>query len=146
MRWHDLSRLYTPVTAAPLQRAQPAVVLLPEPDSGARWGKPSAFSWSRQQAIATSSETQKIALHDRDEDPVEYMRVIPAQAQVTSERVKVRAPGEDETWVEIDRLTRLMFSYTEFPSKPTTASMQPSLTTYFDLHFELHPPEADEAA
>jgi hypothetical protein len=42
-------------------------------------------------------------------------------------------------------MVRLMFRYTEFPPKPTTSSMQPSLTTYFDLRFALHPPVSEEA-
>jgi hypothetical protein len=144
MRWHDLARLYTPVTAAPLQRAQPVALVAPEPDIGARWGKPSAFSWSSE-AGKTSPAKQSIALHHRDDEPPEYMRIIPAQAQVSSQRVKVRSPDDEDVWVEIDRLTRLMFRYTEFPPKSSPSGMTPTLTTYFDLSFALHPPASDEA-
>ena len=144
MRWSDLARLYTPVSATPLQRVQPVVLVDPEPDSGVRWGKPSAFSWSSE-AARTSPAKQSIALHDREEAPPEYMRIIPAQAQVTSQRVKVRAASDEGVWIEIDRLTRLMFRYTEFPPKSGPSGMTPTLTTYFDLSFALHPPASDEA-
>jgi hypothetical protein len=144
MRWHDLARLYTPVTAEPLQRVRPTVLIDPEPDSGARWGKPSAFSWSNE-AARTSPAKQNISNQTPSGAPVEYMRIIPANAQVASQKVKVRSPGDEDVWIEIDRLTRLMFRYTEFPPKSGPGGMTPTLTTYFDLTFDLHPPASDEA-
>jgi hypothetical protein len=144
MRWADLARLYTPVTATPMQRIRTVVLADPEPDSGARWGKPSAFSWSSE-AAGTSPAQQSITNQTPSGAPVEYMRVIPAQAQVSSQRVKVRSPSDEDVWVEIDRLTRLMFRYTEFPPKSNPSGMTPTLTTYFDLTFDLHPPASDEA-
>jgi hypothetical protein len=144
MRWHDLARLYTPVIATPLQRIRPAVLVDPELDSGARWGRPSAFSWSSEAAKASPAK-QSIANQTPSDDPVEYMRIIPANAQVASQRVKVRSPDDEDVWVEIDRLTRLMFRYTEFPPKSGPGGMTPTLTTYFDLTFDLHPPASDEA-
>ena len=59
--------------------------------------------------------------------------------------MKVRSPDDEDVWVEIDRLTRLMFRYTEFPPKSNPGGMMPTLTTYFDLRFDLHPPASDEA-
>ena len=144
MRWSDLARLYTPVTATPLQRVRPAVLVDPEPDSGARWGRPSAFSWSSE-AARTSPAQQSITNQTPSGAPVEYMRVIPAQAQVSSQRVKVRSLDDEDVWIEIDRLTRLMFRYTEFPPKSGPGGMTPTLTTYFDLSFDLHPPASIEA-
>ncbi len=144
MKWADLARLYTPVTATPLQRVRPVVFADPEPDSGARWGKPSAFSWSSE-AARTSAAKQSVSNQTPTGDPVEYMRIIPARAQVTSQRVKVRSPSDENVWVEIDRLTRLMFRYTEFPPKSGPSGVTPTLTTYFDLSFDLHPPATDEA-
>jgi hypothetical protein len=73
------------------------------------------------------------------------MRVIPAQAQVASQRVMVRSPEDDDVWIELDRLTRLMFRYTEFPPKSNPGGMTPTLTTSFDLTFDLHPPASIEA-
>ena len=143
MRWSDLARLYTPV-ATPLQRVQPVALVDPEPASGARWGKPSAFSWSSE-AARTSPAKQSISNQTPSGSPVEYMRIIPAQAQVASRKVRVRSPRDEEVWIEIDRLTRLMFRYTEFPPKSGPGGMTPTLTTYFDLSFDLHPPASDEA-
>ena len=85
MRWSDLARLYTPVTAAPMQRVRPAVLVDPELDSGARWGRPSAFSWSSE-ARKASSKQKRISNQTPSGAPVEYMRIIPAQAQVASQR------------------------------------------------------------
>ena len=144
MRWSDLARLYTPVTATPLQRTRPVVLADPQPDSGARWGKPSAFSWSNE-AARTSPAKQSISNQSPSGSPIEYMRIIPANAQVASQKVKVRSPGDEDVWIEIDRLARLMFRYTEFPPKSGPGGMTPTLTTYFDLSFDLHPPASDEA-
>ncbi len=44
MRWSDLARLYTPVTATPQPRTRAVPLAETDPDSGARWGRPSAFS------------------------------------------------------------------------------------------------------
>jgi hypothetical protein len=143
MRWHDLARLYTPVTATSQSRSRPVVLVDPEPDSGERWGKPSVFSWSSE-AARTSPAKQSISNQTPSGSPVEYMRIIPAQAQVASQRVKVRAPDDGDVWVEVDRLTRLMFRYTEFPPKSSPSGMRPTLTTYFDLSFDLHPPASIE--
>lgn len=144
VRWSDLARLYTPITAAPLQPIRPAILADPEPESGARWGRPSTFSWSSQ-AAKTSPAQQSISNQTPSGAPVEYMRIIPAQAQVASQKVKVRSPGDEDVWIEIDRLTRMMFRYAEFPPKSSPSGMTPTLTTYFDLTFDLHPPASEEA-
>jgi hypothetical protein len=73
------------------------------------------------------------------------MRIIPATAQVASQKVKVRSPDDADTWVEIDRLTRIAFRYTEFLPKSSPSGLTPTLTTCFDLTFDLHPPATDEA-
>jgi hypothetical protein len=142
MRWSDLVRLVTPVTAIPQLRTRPVSFADPEPDSGARWGRPSAFSWSNE-AAKTSPARQSVTNRTPSGASAEYMRIISATAQVASQKVKVRAG--DDTWIEIDRLTRLMFRYTEFLPRSSPSGMQPTLTTYFDLSFDLHPPSSDES-
>ncbi len=142
MRWSDLARLYTPVTAAPLHRTRPALPAA-TPDSGARWGRPSAFSWSNEGA-EQSSGLQSVTNQTPSGRPPEYMRIVAAQARVVAERVKVTSPTDESVWVEIDRMRRMVFHYTEFPPKSGPGGMTPTRTTYFDLSFDLHPPPAEE--
>lgn len=147
MRYGDLSRIYAPVVVTPMQRVAPRnAPTAPDaaPESGARWGKASAFSWSNQAALARSRRPG-ISIEYPEGEPPEYMRIIDAELQVQAERVKVVSDQDPETWVEIDRVTRMAFHYTEFPPKPDPSALQPSLTTYFDLAFDLHPPSSEEA-
>ena len=144
MRYGDLPLLYAPVVAHPVQRATAPAAPDPAPESGARWGKASAFSWSNQAALARN-RTQGVSIEYPDGDPPEYMRIIDAELTVQAERVRVVSPDDPDIWVEIDRVTRMAFHYTEFPPKPDPSSLQPSLTTYYDLAFDLHPPASEEA-
>ena len=147
MRYGDLARVYAPVIAHPIQRAEPRPTAAPdsEPETGARWGRASAFSWSNERARTFRTQQQTVSIEYPEDDPPEYMRIVDADLKVMAERVKVRDPENAEIWVEIDRVKRMAFHYTEFPPKPDPSSLQPSLTTYFDLHFDLHPPPSDEA-
>ena len=145
MRYGDLPRLYAPVIAHPVQRAEARSAPDPEPETGARWGRPSAFSWSTERARTFRTRQQTISVEYPEGDPPEYMRIVDAELKVMAERVKVRAPSNPDVWVEIDRVTRMAFHYTEFPPKPDPSALQPSLTTYLDLHFDLHPPASEEA-
>ena len=144
MRYSDLPLLYAPVVAYPVQRAEPRPAADPAPESGARWGKASAFSWSTAAALARSQQPG-LSIEYPEGAPPAYMRIIDAELTVQAERVKVRSPDDPDTWVEIDRVTRMAFHYTEFPPKPDPSSLQPSLTTYFDLTFDLHPPATEES-
>ena len=143
VRWHDLARLYTPVTAAPVQRTppgqSPAI-----PASGGRWGNPSAFSWSREAAQQSPAE-QSVTDRTPSGSPPEYMRIIDAQLLVASEKVRVTSPNDPSVWVDIDRLRRMVFHYTEFPPKSSPSGLTPTRTTYFDLSFDLHPSPSEEA-
>ena len=56
MRWSDLARLYTPVTATPQPRARVVPLAETDPDSGTRWGRPSAFSYSNEAAKQSPDE------------------------------------------------------------------------------------------
>lgn len=142
MRWADLAWVFTPILATPQPRTRPVSLVEPDPDSGARWGRPSAFSWSNE-AARTSPARQSVMNRTPSGALAEYMRIIPAQAQVASERVRVEAAAG--TWIEIDRLTRMMFRYTEHLPRSSPSGLTPTLTTYFDLTFDLHPPATDEA-
>ena len=143
MRYADLVRVHAPATVAPTDRVRvPAAD--PAPESGARWGKASAFSWSTEGAKARRKQ-QTVSVEYPEDAPPEYMRIIEADLKVMAERVKVRSPDDPGTWIEIDRVTRMAFHYTEFLPKRDPPAMQPSLTTYYDLLFDLHPPASDEA-
>ena len=105
--------------------------------------RPSAFSWSNEGA-KTSEPEQDISNQTPSGAPAEYMRVVDAQLRVSAQKVKVRAPSDPANqWVEVDRLTRMMFYFTEFPPKSSPGGMTPTLTTYYDMTFALHP-SADE--
>ena len=142
MRWHDLARLYMAVTAAPLLRTrpgQPPAI----PASGGRWGRPSAFSWSAEGAA--QDDEQSVTDQTPSGNPAEHMRIINAQLLVASEKVRVHSPDNPSVWVDIDRLSRMVFHYTDYPPKSRPSGMTPTQTTYFDLTFDLHPSPAEEA-
>lgn len=145
MRYSDLPLLYAPVTATPNRRVETCAAPPPAPDAGARWGRASAFSWSTEAALAGRNRQRSVSVEYPEGDPPEFMRTIDAEMTVMVERVKVRSPDDLDVWVEIDRVMRMAFHYTEFPPKPDPASLQPSLTTYLDLHFDLHPPASEES-
>ena len=144
MRWSDLARLYTPVTATAQPRARAIPLAETDPDSGARWGRPSAFSWSSE-AAKQSEDEQSITNTTPAGRPAEYMRIIPADLTVLSERVRVQSPTDENVWIEIDRLRRMVFHYTEHPPKSSPSGLTPTRTTYFDLSFALHPSPEEEA-
>ena len=144
MKFSDVLRIYAPANASPSERA-PTPAAEPEPESGARWGKASGFSWSNEAAKAGRSRRQTLSVEYPDAEPPEYIRIIDAELKVMAERVKVRDAANPDLWVEIDRVKRMAFHYTEFPPEPNPAALQPSLTTYYDLHFDLHPPASGEA-
>ena len=72
------------------------------------------------------------------------MRIIAADLLVASQRVRVRSPADENVWVEIDRLRRMVFHYTEHPPKSSPSGLTPTRTTYFDLSFDLHPSPDEE--
>ncbi|MBW3534302.1 MAG: coproporphyrinogen III oxidase family protein [Gemmatimonadetes bacterium] len=80
IRYHDLARMFAavPVTSPPLQRqeAQPAAPL--PPTSGARWGKASAFSWSREAATSGRNRQERLSVGG-DSEPRAFMRVVEAE-------------------------------------------------------------------
>lgn len=146
MRYTDLARMFSvvPVTSPPLRREARPTVPQP-PASGARWGKASRFSWSNKKAAASGgmrAQLQSITINYPEPKPREFMRVVRADLKVNSELVRVEGPSG---WVEVDRLTRMAFQYTEFPPKRGIGSLQPSRTTIYDLVFDLHPPPEKEA-
>lgn len=140
MRYADLPRLYAAVQviSPPVRRGEmvhpPAL-----PEAGARWGKASAFSWSRQAASEGRGRQERLTVEYPEPAPRAFMRVVEAEARIMSERVRIEAPDDPSRWVEVDRMTRMAFAWTEFPPKPQTGSPQPSLTTVYDLAFALHP-------
>lgn len=137
MRYDDLHRLYaaTPVTSTSRPRRTTRPSPPPGPSVGARWGKASAFSWSREAA----GDREGMTVEGLDAAPRAFMRVVGTQAKIMSQRVRVEDPGDPASWIEVDRMTRIAFAYTEFPPKPTAASPQPSRTTVYDLALVLHP-------
>jgi hypothetical protein len=144
VRWSDLARLCTPVTATPQPRTRVVPLAEPDPDSGGRWGRPAAFSWSNE-ATKQSPDEQSITNQTPSGSPVEYMRTIAADLTVISERVRVQSPSDENVWVEIDRLRRMVFHYTQHPPKSSPSGLTPTRTTYFDLAFDLHPsPEHEQ--
>lgn len=144
MRFADLARLVTPVTATPQPRARVVPLADATPDSGARWGHPSLFSYSNEAAKQGEGE-QSISNRTPSGRPAEYMRIIPADLRVASQRVRVRSPADENVWVEIDRLRRMVFHYTEHLPRSSPGGLTPTRTTYFDLSFDLHPSPAEEA-
>lgn len=110
----------------------------PTPDIGLRWGKPSAFSFS----IAAAQERRNpgVTVNYPEDAPPEVMRIVPSRLNIRSVTAKVEDPARPGVFVEVDRMERMYFSYTEFPPKPTRSSLQPSVTTHYDLRFDLHPP------
>ncbi len=144
MRWSDLARLYTPVTATPQLRARIVPLTETDPGSGARWGRPSAFSYSNE-AAKQSADEQSITNQTPSGSPAEYMRIIAADMLVASQRVRVQSSSDENVWVEIDRLRRMVFHYTEHPPKSSPSGLTPTRTTYFDLSFALHPLPDEEA-
>ncbi len=143
MRWSDLARLYTPVTATPQLRARIVPLTETDPGSGARWGRPSAFSWSNEAAKQRPDE-QSITNTTPSGSPAEYMRIVAADLLVASQRVRVQSPIDPSVWVEIDRLRRMVFHYTEYPPKSSPSGLTRTRTTYFDLSFDLHPSPDEE--
>lgn len=145
MRFRDLGWIFAPVpvTSPPLQRQAGSPGRPEAPAPGARWGKPSEFSWSNA-ANTARKRGSGVTVQYPEPTPRAFMRVIAADLKVMSEVVRVEAPGDPSTWVEVDRMTRMAFQFTEFPPKPKLSSPQPSRTTVYDMEFALHPPEADE--
>ena len=76
-----------------------------------------------------------------EDGPPEVMRIVRSRLNIRSVTAKVEDPGRPGVFVEVDRMERMYFSYTEFPPKPTRSSLQPSVTTHYDLRFDLHPPD-----
>ena len=146
IRYHDLARMFAAVqvTSPPLQRQQARPAPPPPPASSARWGKPSEFSWSNQAALMRG-KTGSITVNYPEPKPREFMRIVRADLKIMSELVRVEMPDNPSVWVELDRMTRMAFHFTEFPPKPHAGSPQPSRTTVYDLEFDLHPPPEDEA-
>lgn len=144
MRLADLPRLYAavPVTSPPARRGEPQHAPA-QPKAGVRWGKASAFSWSRQAGADGRDRQQRLSVSYPEPAPRAFMRLVEAEARIMSQRARVEAPDDPAVWVEVDRMTRLAFAFTEFPPKPHAGSPQPSLTTVYDLAFALHP--EDEA-
>ena len=146
MRYGDLARMFAavPVSSPALQRQDARPAAPQPPASGARWGKASEFSWSNE-AARMRSKTASVSVNYPEPKPREFMRIVRADLKVISELVRVEAPDNPSAWVEIDRMTRMAFHFTEFPPKRTAASPQPSRTTLYDLEFDLHPPASEEA-
>ena len=145
MRYADLPRLYAgvSVTSPPLQRRAAPPAAPQDIAPGARWGRPSRFSWSTAAALFRT-RGQSITIEYPQPKPRHFMRVITAELKVMSERVRVEAPEDPSLWVEVDRMTRMAFHFTEFPPKRTPTSLQPARTTVYDLAFDLHPPADTE--
>lgn len=139
-RWVDLAYAVQPVESHSVERAE---VLPPEPTPtpGRCWGRPSAFTHSRE-ALEEDGGPPSVTVNWPTEGARHFMRVLPAELEVVAKRVKVE---EGEVVIEIDRLERMMFRYTEPRPKPTVRSLQPTRTTYYDMTFELHPIGETEA-
>ena len=119
-------------TRAPTPEPRPA------PQVGLRWGRPSAFSFSAA-ARAERDDGVSVSVEWPEEAPPEFMRIVESDLKVRSTLVLIEDPADPDRLVEVDRLAQMYFHYTVFPPKPTRSSMQPSLTTYFNLTFDLDP-------
>ena len=136
MRWGDLAHAVRPVNSHRTGRIETSPPV-PVPDVGRRWGRPSAFSFSREEREEEGGPSVDVRWPGRE--PRHFMRIIPADLKVTATRHTVDDGSGNS--VEIDRLNRMMFQYTEILPKPHVSSLQPSRTTYYDMTFALHPEE-----
>ena len=75
-----------------------------------------------------------------NEAPREFKRIIKAQTKIYSKEYRVSRDGESNPsdYVDIDRIERLMFYFTEHPEKARPAGFTPSHTTFFHLTFALN--------
>jgi hypothetical protein len=75
-----------------------------------------------------------------NESPREFKRIIKAQTKIYSKEYRVSRDGESNPsdYVDIDRVERLMFYFTEHPEKARPAGFTPSHTTFFHLTFALN--------
>ena len=142
MRLSDVIGSVIPVNShsRPRTPAKPPVPV-PVPAVGVRFGGASAFSFSAEGAARdiASRKGGGVTVNFPEQEPPEFMRVVTSQVKVVSQVVRVEDPDDPESFTDVDRLARMMFYYTQFPPKPTRGSLQPSFTTYYDLHFDLHP-------
>ena len=120
--------------------------------AGATFGRGSAFAGSMQKAQEEGGTLGREPSEDKinsfeviwpEDEPPEYKRIIPGELKIYSRTARVSEGGDPEagTYVDVDRFHRAMFFFTEFPAKPYPSTFQPSFTTYYDLWFDLHPPE-----
>lgn len=140
-----------PVDSHTRQRGE-AVAPVPVPDAGARIGRPSAFSFSAEGARRPEgrgngdegSSTPSVRVNLPRRDPPEFMRVIRTSAHVAMQEVRVPDPDANGSYINVERVSVLRFSYVEHPPKPTLWSLQPSVSVSYSLRFDLHPVTEDQ--
>ena len=139
MRLVDLSYRRVPVLSHSRVRTAPPPPV-ETPQVGARWGKASQFVFSNASREEKASPPS-LDIRWPEQRPYEYMRLMEDDLLVAASRGRI---GDEPSYVEVSRMARMRFRYTEYPPKRNRSAMQPSVTTYYDLTFVLHPPEDEE--
>jgi hypothetical protein len=109
---------------------------------GGTWINPggdgSSFDDNSSTDGSADNQTNSIKLVS-NEAPRDFKRIVKAQTKIYSKEYRVSRDGESNPsdFVDIDRIERLMFYFTEHPEKARPAGFTPSHTTFFHLSFAL---------